>query len=244
MHDNVDDVIESALNSKLLSINSQQKEKQEVKNIEDVPIEESKVYSNLLFDDNEINSEEHNAEEQRIRREHAEYLSRMEMLFTINPHPCPTVNANTIVESIPSSLIPIQDNDSQQDEIDIVTNRDELLPPGPENDDLDGEINVVDDLHVNSSISNAANELFDNGASDFDNPLVPLPHPEPPDAEFDFELDAEISVVMYDNDEFECPKVEFDDGYYSFMFLIYFKVFSFPLSAESEDMIFDPGISV
>nr|GFA69991.1 reverse transcriptase domain-containing protein [Tanacetum cinerariifolium] len=48
------------------------------------------------------------AEEKRTRREHADYISRMEMMFAINSNPRPTVNANTIVESIPSSLIPIQ----------------------------------------------------------------------------------------------------------------------------------------
>nr|GEW77001.1 integrase, catalytic region, zinc finger, CCHC-type, peptidase aspartic, catalytic [Tanacetum cinerariifolium] len=63
----------------------------------------------------------HIAEEERIKREHADYISRMEMLFTINPRPHPTVNANMNVESIPSSLISIQDNDSQREEIDIVT---------------------------------------------------------------------------------------------------------------------------
>nr|GFA71313.1 hypothetical protein [Tanacetum cinerariifolium] len=41
MHNNVDDIIESALNSKLLSINSQRlnKEKQEVKNVMEQPTE-------------------------------------------------------------------------------------------------------------------------------------------------------------------------------------------------------------
>nr|GFC67360.1 hypothetical protein [Tanacetum cinerariifolium] len=41
MHDNVDDLIESALNSKLLSINSQHlnKKKQEVKNVVEQPAE-------------------------------------------------------------------------------------------------------------------------------------------------------------------------------------------------------------
>nr|GFB59268.1 hypothetical protein [Tanacetum cinerariifolium] len=121
----------------------------------DVPIEESKVHSNPLFDDDEINSDEleshvesnfveslsnhdalidlspkshnleefsgplipiHIVEEERIGREHAEYINRMEMLFAINPCPRPMVNDNTNVESIPSSLIPIQDNDSQREE--------------------------------------------------------------------------------------------------------------------------------
>nr|GFA14291.1 hypothetical protein [Tanacetum cinerariifolium] len=52
----------------------------------------------------------HTAEEERIRREHADYINRMEMLFTIHPRPHPPVYANTNVESIPSSLIPVQDN--------------------------------------------------------------------------------------------------------------------------------------
>nr|GEX92719.1 ribonuclease H-like domain, reverse transcriptase, RNA-dependent DNA polymerase [Tanacetum cinerariifolium] len=255
--------------------------------IHNVPIEESKVHSNLIFDDDEINSNEleshvesnfvespsnhdalinssekidyleefseHNAEEEHIKREHAEYISRMEMLFAINPNPRPTVNANTNVESIPSSFIPVQDNDSQREEIDIVTNIDEVLPPRVENDDdSDGEIDAVEELHVDNSISNAENEFSENEASDFDNPSVPLPPPKPPDANFDFKLDArdEISIVM--NVEFECldPRVEFDVcnnenyDYSSFMFVIYFEVFSFLLSTESEGTIFDPGISV
>nr|GFB33981.1 hypothetical protein [Tanacetum cinerariifolium] len=239
-------------------------------NDENVPIEESKDYSNSLFDKDEIYYDEleplipiHIAKEERIRREHAEYISRMEMLFTINPRPCPMVNANTIVESIPSSLIPVQDNDSLREEIDIATNTDELLPPGFENDDSEGEIYVVDELHVDNSISDFENELSVNEASDFHNPSFPRPPAKPPDAEFDFELDAgeEISVVMNDNDEFECldPRNKFDvstndedDDYFPFMFVIriflqyfiYPKVFSFLLSADSEDTIFDPGISV
>nr|GEW03046.1 reverse transcriptase domain-containing protein [Tanacetum cinerariifolium] len=209
----------------------------------DVPIEESKFdnldkFSGLLMPI-------HIAEEERIKREHAEYISHVEMLFTINPRPRPTVNANTNVESIPSSLIPVQDNESQREEIDIVTNTDELLPPGVENeDDSDGEVDAVNDLRVDNSISNSKNEFSDDEESDFDNTPVPLPPPKPPDADFNFELDAgnEISVVM---NKFKCLRDEFyDDDYYSFMFIIYFEVFSFLLSAESDDTIFDPAALV
>nr|GFD14791.1 hypothetical protein [Tanacetum cinerariifolium] len=197
---------------------------------DDVPIKESKVHSNSLFNDDEINSDEleshvesnvveslsthdalidssqkfdnleefsgplipiHIAEEERIKREHADYISHMEMLFTINPRLRPMMNANTNVESIPSSLIPVQDNDPQREEIDIITNTDELLPSGFENDDdSDGEVDVVEELHVDNSISNSEHEFFDNEASDFNNPSVPLPPPEPPDEEFDFEIDS------------------------------------------------------
>nr|GFC20124.1 hypothetical protein [Tanacetum cinerariifolium] len=85
-------------------------------------------------------------------------------------------------------------------------------------------------------------------------PRSPL---EPPDAEFDFETDAgeEIPVVMNDNDELEClnPRDEFEnDDFFPFMFvirifmpyLICSKMFLSFLSAESKDIIFDPGISV
>nr|GEY14055.1 hypothetical protein [Tanacetum cinerariifolium] len=408
MHDNVDDLIESALNSKLLSINSQRlnKEKQEVKNVvkqtaerrnlhaiasilstklpdyspsmayeypnttpetksdeiiksgveelvpipsecevtsedeskcdmpiqdqsssvfmtftyplfkdnddltssddeslseEDVPIKESKVYSNPLFDDDEINSDEL---ESHVESNFVESLSNHDALIdssqkidyleefsddlahinpeitksdfdfeeeiclienlmydNSSPRPPEELNAeiaNTTVESIPSSLIPVQDNESQREEIDIVTNTDEVLPPGFENDDSKGEIDTVEELHVDNSISNAKNELSVNEASDFDNPSVPRPPPKPPNAEFD--SGEEISVVMNDSYELEClnPRDEFDVSnhedvdYFPFMFvirifmpyLICSKMFSFLLFAESEDTIFDPGISI
>nr|GFC43167.1 hypothetical protein [Tanacetum cinerariifolium] len=155
---------------------------------DDVPIEESKVHSNPLFDNDEINSDELEKKE-----------SGESML-------------NTSV-----------DNDSQREEIDIVTNTNELLPLGFENDDSDGEVDVVEELHVDNSISSFEHELSDDEASDFNNPSIPRPPPKPPDAEIDFELDAEISVVKNTIVEFECldPRVEFDvcnddDDYSSF----------------------------
>nr|GEW38097.1 reverse transcriptase domain-containing protein [Tanacetum cinerariifolium] len=184
--------------------------------IQDILIEESTVYSNSLFDNDEINSDElephvesnfvkslsrhdsliglsqkieeiygplmpiHIAEEERTRREHADYISCIEMLFTINPCPHPMVNTNTIFKSLPSSFISVQDNDSQREEINIVSRTDELLPPGFKNDDAEEEIDVVEELRVDNSISNSKNELSNNEASDFDNPSFPRPPPEPP----------------------------------------------------------------
>nr|GEV97786.1 hypothetical protein [Tanacetum cinerariifolium] len=228
---------------------------------EDVPIEESKVYSNSLFYDDEINSDELESHEEQIRKEHAEYISLMERLITINPCPLPTVNANMIVESLPSSLIPVKDNDSQREEIDIAIDTDELLTLGFENDDSEGEIDVFKELRVDNSISYSKNELDDNKAFDFDNPSFPRPSSEPSDADFEPDAGEEISVVMNDNDELECldprDKIDVstnneDDDYFPFMFviriflpyLIYSEVFPLLLSAENEDTIFDPGISV
>nr|GEU82151.1 hypothetical protein [Tanacetum cinerariifolium] len=192
----------------------------------------------------------HIAEEERITREHADYINRIEMLFTINPGPHPMVNANMIVESLPSSLIPVEDSNSQREEIDIITSTDDVLPPGVENDDSDGEVDAVEELRVDNSISNSEHESSKSEESDFDNSSVPLPPLEPPDEELDFEIDFgdEILVVRNTIVEFEClnPRVEFDvsndenDDYSYFMFVMFAKVFSL-LSAENEDTIFDPG---
>nr|GEV11116.1 hypothetical protein [Tanacetum cinerariifolium] len=191
----------------------------------------------------------HIAEEERNRRKHADYINRMEMLFTINPLPYPPVNANTNVESIPSLPIPVQDSDSQREEIDIISSTDDVLPPGVENDDSDGEVDVVDDLRVDNSISNSEHEFSKSEESDFNNLSVPLPPLEPPDEELDFEIDFEDKILVVRNTivEFECidARVEFDvsndenDDYSYFMFD---NVFSL-LFAESKDTIFDPGIS-
>nr|GEV60593.1 hypothetical protein [Tanacetum cinerariifolium] len=221
---------------------------------EDVPIEESKIdylkeFSGEFAHINpEITKSDFNFEEE---------IRLIENLLYDNSSPRPPEElnaqiANTIVESIPSSLIPVQDNDSQREEIDIVTNTD-VLPPGFKNDDdSDGEIDAVEELRVDNSISNSENELSDNEGSNFDNPSFPRPPPEPPDAEFDD--GEEILVVM--NTIVECldPRDEIheEDDYFPFMFviriflpdLIYSKVFSFLLFAESEDTIFDPGIFV
>nr|GEY32351.1 hypothetical protein [Tanacetum cinerariifolium] len=45
------------------------------------------------------------ADEERIKREHAEYISLMERLFTINPCPRPMENSNTIVGTLLSNYI-------------------------------------------------------------------------------------------------------------------------------------------
>nr|GEZ85824.1 reverse transcriptase domain-containing protein [Tanacetum cinerariifolium] len=185
----------------------------------------------------------HIAEEERIMREHADYINRMDMLFTINPRSHPPANDNTNVKSISSFPIPVQDNDSQREEIDIVISMDDVLPAGVENDDSDGEVDVVGDLRVDNPILNSEHEFSESEESDFDNPS---------DEEFDFEIDFgdEISVVRNTIVEFECidARVKFNVSYDEnddlsyVMFVMFVKVFSF-LSAESEDTIFDLGIS-
>nr|GFC01546.1 hypothetical protein [Tanacetum cinerariifolium] len=55
--------------------------------------------------------------------------------------------AYTIIESLPSLPIPVQDGDSQREEIDIVSKTNDVLPPSVENDDdSEGEIDAVEEL--------------------------------------------------------------------------------------------------
>nr|GEZ51604.1 hypothetical protein [Tanacetum cinerariifolium] len=191
----------------------------------------------------------HILEEERIRREHAEYINQMEMLFTINPHPHPLTYANANVESLSSLPIPIQDSDPRQEEIDVVTITDDVLPPRVENSDSD-EVDAVDALRVDNFIQNSEHEYFESEDFDFDNPPVPLPPPKPPDEEFDFEIGFrnKISVVRNTIVKFECIDATIvfsdkNDDLSYFMFVIFDKIFSL-LSAESEDTILDPDFVV
>nr|GFA50053.1 reverse transcriptase domain-containing protein [Tanacetum cinerariifolium] len=153
----------------------------------------------------------HIVEEERIRREHADYINRREMLFTINQRPHP-YNANTNVESIPLFPIPVQ----EIEEVDAV-------------DDLLEEVDAVDDLRADNPISNPKQEYSESEDFDFDNPSIPLPPPKPPDEEFDFEIafGDEISVVRNTIVKFECidARVKFNvfsdenDDYSYFIFV-------------------------
>nr|GEW37554.1 hypothetical protein [Tanacetum cinerariifolium] len=147
-------------------------------------------------------------------------------------------------------------NDPLLKEVDLFLASDNSIPPGFENIgyDLEGDIRFLEELLIDDSIPFPVNELFDFE----DDPSFPRPPPEPPDVEYVFEPNAgeEILVVMNDNDELECldPRDENDedDDYFPFMFviriflpyLIYPEVFPLLLFADSEDTIFDPGISV
>nr|GEV33378.1 hypothetical protein [Tanacetum cinerariifolium] len=184
----------------------------------------------------------HILEEERTRREHVDYINRMDMLFTINPHPHNLTNDNTNIDSFSSFLIPNQESEPRQEEIDVVSVTNDVLPPN--DDDSDEEVNVIDDLRVDNFIQNSEHEYSETEDSDFDNPLLPLPPLEPLDKEFNFE--KEISVVRNEIVEFECidERVNFDvfnDENDVLSYFIFAKEFSL-LSAENEDMIFDPGL--
>nr|GFB15243.1 reverse transcriptase domain-containing protein [Tanacetum cinerariifolium] len=173
----------------------------------------------------------HILEEERTRKEHADYINLMEMLFTINPRPNNSTNDNTNVESFSSFPIPNQESEPRQEEIDVVSITNDVLPPS--DDDSDEEVDVVGDLRVDNFIQNSEHEYSESEDSDFDNPLLPLPPPESPDKEFDFKIDFqnEISVVRNAIVKFECINVRvkfdvFNDENDVFMFAKEFSLLS------------------
>nr|GEU49306.1 hypothetical protein [Tanacetum cinerariifolium] len=218
---------------------------------EDVPMEDFKVYSNPFFDDDEINSDKLDSHCFNAESNFVESLSNLDTLFdsspkfyyleefsAINSFPRPLENfqANTIVETLPSSPIPVEDIDSLKEEIHIFTGTDNFLPQGIESDDYDSEedIHFLEELLGNDSIS-----LTENESSNFyhhDDPSFPRPPPEPPDVEFFFDFEPNLGdlivVVINNNDELiedECfdpggeievfTNVE-DDDYFPFIFVI------------------------
>nr|GEX68798.1 hypothetical protein [Tanacetum cinerariifolium] len=266
MHDNVDDLIESALNSKFLSINSQRlyKKEQEVKNFVEQPAERGNRSIESLQNFRSHPSYQPKKMSIHLVWEHPNTTSKMESDEIIKSgveELVPILSENEDVEYIEASLSNLEivsveeenerlinivkndisddsSNDPLLEEADLFLASGNSISPGIENfvDDSEVDIRFLEELFIDDSIPFPNNE---SSEFDFDNPSFPRPPSEPPDAETD--AGEGISVVM--NDELECldPRDEFDDDdYSSFMFV---KVFSF-LSAESEDTIFDPGISV
>nr|GEZ56935.1 hypothetical protein [Tanacetum cinerariifolium] len=123
--------------------------------------------------------------EEGIKREHEEYITVMKKLLAINSFPRPLENfhAKTIIETLPTPLMPVEDSDSLREEIEIFTSTDDLMPPGIKSDDYDseGKIHFLEELLSNDSIL-----LPKNDSSDFDHhdePPFPRPPPEPLDVE-------------------------------------------------------------
>nr|GFC06394.1 hypothetical protein [Tanacetum cinerariifolium] len=180
IHDDVDDFIKSALDSKLLSINS-------------------------------INSQCLDKKEQEVKS----------------------------VEEQPAGRRNLQDGNSQQEEIDIGTETDDVMPPSVENadDDYDLLLGEADLFLSDDSIPPGIENVADDPEGDPD--VIAEEILDKPDEHFNPGREINAST-----------KIE-DDDYFLFMFVIRFFLpyFIFPevspllLSAESEDTIFDPGIS-
>nr|GFA38656.1 hypothetical protein [Tanacetum cinerariifolium] len=119
-------------------------------NKDDVSIEESKVCSNPLFDNDEINSDEL---ESHVESNSVESLSNHDDLIDSSQR---IDHLEEILEPLTPIHIVKEERIKREhveyiSQIDIVTNTNELLPPGFENDDDSvGEIDDVEELRVDN----------------------------------------------------------------------------------------------
>nr|GEV94577.1 putative ribonuclease H-like domain-containing protein [Tanacetum cinerariifolium] len=78
-----------------------------------------------------------------VNREHEEYINLMERLLYDNSSPRPPedfhANPNTIIESLPTFHIPVEDNDPFMEEIDLFLASDGSIPSGIDSDYSDSE---------------------------------------------------------------------------------------------------------
>ncbi|GKF76786.1 hypothetical protein Tco_0229256 [Tanacetum coccineum] len=146
---------------------------------------------------------------------------------------------SSIIESLPVSLIPFEDSDPVQEEIDIFLVPDDLIPPGVENDDSEDDDN-----------STFLPEHESPNLDHHDNLSSPRPPPEPPDVFLNFKPDTAIK----NDEDFNQGEIVLslnveDINSFTFVIWTFFPFFTYPedspviLSLRSEDLIFDPDIS-
>nr|GFA68694.1 hypothetical protein [Tanacetum cinerariifolium] len=181
------------------------------------------------------------------------------------PRPPKELNAeiaDTIIESIPLLPIPVQDGNSQQEEINVVTSSDDVLPPSVENDDDSSDDSLLEEVDL-FLFDNLIPPGIENLADDPEGDVCFLKELLINDSIISHESsDANLRIaLMEDIDE---PDEHFNPGgeifvstnnedvdYFPFMFVIQIflpylilpEISPLFLSAESEDTIFDSGLS-
>ncbi|GKD32647.1 hypothetical protein Tco_1248156, partial [Tanacetum coccineum] len=170
----------------------------------------------------------------RIAREHEEYLSLMTLLYEISTSRSPkNVHANS--SSITVSLIPVEDSDPVQKEIDIFLVPDDLIPPGVENDDFEDEDNST---------------FLPENKSSILEPSSPRPPPEPPDVCLNFKPDT----AMKNDEDFNQGEIVLslnveDVNSFTFVIWTFLPSFTYPedspfiISFGSEDLFWNSATS-
>ncbi|GKA40885.1 hypothetical protein Tco_0733478 [Tanacetum coccineum] len=174
-----------------------------------------------------------------IAREHEEYLSRMTLLCEISnffaSRKMVIANQSSIIESLPISLIPVEDSEPVQEEIDIFLVPDDLIPPGVENDDSEDEDNST---------------FLPENESSILEPSSPRPPPEPPDVCLYFKPDTAMKNEDFNQGEIVLFLNVEDVNSFTFVIWTFLPSFTYPddspviLSFSSEDLVFDPDIFI
>ncbi|GJS96132.1 hypothetical protein Tco_0803100 [Tanacetum coccineum] len=227
-----------------------------------------KTYSNPLFDLDEeiissdfnpINNEDLDSTPKKDRfdtesyllesllNQHEEYISLIERLLYDNSSPGPLedfhANPNTIIESLPTFPIHVEDSDSLMEEIDLFLDPDDSIPPGIESDDYDSEEDIffLEKLLNNDFLSLPEIELFH--FDHYDVPLSPRPPLKPPDDGIFFDFEPDTGVLTAKVVEDIC------EHYVLMPKLLPTQPTLFPdidtlllFSSKNEDQVFNPGI--
>nr|GEV42499.1 hypothetical protein [Tanacetum cinerariifolium] len=168
------------------------------------PAEEGPINFVLMAYSSTSSSSSTNTEEADFDLEEEIRLVENLLYDNSSPRPPKELNAeivDTILESLSPSPIPVEDNDSYMEEIDLFLATDDLMPLGIENDDYDskGDIHCLEELLRNDTLP-----LPENDSSNFDHhddPAFPRPPLEPPDIEvfFDFKPDTGVLTTKVVN---------------------------------------------
>ncbi|GKC06177.1 hypothetical protein Tco_0997787 [Tanacetum coccineum] len=115
-----------------------------------------------------------------------EEIRLVEKLLYYNSSPRPPEEVNSENSNAP---IPVEDNDSLMEEIDLFLTLDDSMPPGIENDDYDSKRDI---LFLKELLSNDSTSLPENESFYFDIPSSPRPFAKPPDDGIYFESDTRL----------------------------------------------------
>ncbi|GJV10165.1 hypothetical protein Tco_1351706 [Tanacetum coccineum] len=182
-----------------------------------------------------------------VNREHEEYISLMERLLYNNSSPRLLkdfyTNPNTIIESLPTFPIHVEDSDSLIEEIDLFIDPDDSLPPGIESEDYDseGDILFLEELLSNDSLSLPETKSFH--FDHYDVPSSPRPPTKPPDNKIFFDFEPDTGVLP-------AKVVEDISEHYVLMPNLLPTQPTFypdidtllPFSSENKDKVFNPSI--
>nr|GEW45251.1 hypothetical protein [Tanacetum cinerariifolium] len=144
------------------------------------------IYSNPLFDEEIISTKidpHHFNVNDETDFDPEEEIRFVERLLYNNsslrpPKELNSENSNAIIESFSPSPIPVEDNESLMEEIDLSLTPDDSMPLSDENDDYDSEGDI---LFLKEFLSNDSLSLPENESFHFDIPSSLRPPAKPPD---------------------------------------------------------------
>ncbi|GKD46766.1 hypothetical protein Tco_1271411 [Tanacetum coccineum] len=194
-----------------------------------------------------------------VNRENEEYISLMERLLYDNSSPRPPedfhANPNTIIESLPTFPIPVEDSDSLREEVDIFPGPDNSIPPGIESDNYDSEgddnstsLPEFESFHVDyPDLGDSTIDVVEDIPVDVPNIL-----PTHPTLHMDFDFipshndlgsDLDVSSPSGDRNKIYDPGICIEVESTRFLATLYPVIDTLlPFSSKNEDKVFNHGV--